>query len=57
MMPVVLIKDRTPGTAGPEEGKGDDPISRSPHQDMAVGFGQRLRPLHNRYTRTDTRFR
>jgi hypothetical protein len=27
---------------------------RPPHQNITDGFGQRPRPLHNRYTRTDT---
>jgi hypothetical protein len=27
---------------------------KDPHQNITVGFDQRPRPLHNRYTRTDT---
>jgi hypothetical protein len=30
---------------------------KDPHQNKTVGFGQRPRPLHNRYTRTDTSVR
>ena len=30
------------------------PVKRFPHQNKTVGFGHRPRPLHNRFTRTDT---
>ena len=33
------------------------PASGTPHQNITVGFDQRPRLLHNRYTRTDTCFR
>jgi hypothetical protein len=59
-MPVIsapVFQGRPLVNAGSEEANGfphqNDTSKRFPHQNKTVGFGQRPRPLHNRYTRTD----
>jgi hypothetical protein len=61
-MPVAVIQGRPLDNGGSEEANWDAEImpvkhSHTRHQNKAVGFGQRPRPLHNRYTRKDTFFR
>ena len=48
------IQGERPNDVGPKEANWDNTSERFPHQNKTVGFGQRPRPLHNRYTRLGT---